>query len=323
VHQTTTGDGGRDAPRALTKSEPFQTYFDVPVAGGALTVARAGSPPQPGRPVVLVLHGMTSCHMAYRTVARELCGDARPICLLAPDLRGRGRSAHLPEPYGLAAHVADLVAVLDHVGADRAIVVGHSMGSNIAALFAAEHPERTASVVLLDSGLPLGSEKILCDDAEDGEPRGLLDRLESTYATAEEYMAFWQAHPALRDAWDEDIEAFVRCDFVEVEDGVRCVVEMKAAMRDVADLIFDGPIRTAVTRVRTPVRLVRAERGLFDDDPNIPLGELEEFLRDNAHVTVEMVPDVNHYTILMGGGHGPRRVAATLAELERSTAPGP
>jgi pimeloyl-ACP methyl ester carboxylesterase len=323
VHQTTTGDGGRDSPRALTKSEPFHTYFDVPVAGGALNVARAGSPPQPGRPVVLVLHGMTSCHMAYRTVARELCGDARPVCLLAPDLRGRGRSAHLPEPYGLAAHVADLIAVLDHVGADRAIVVGHSMGSNIAALFAAEHPERAASVVLLDSGLPIGSEKILCDDGDEDEPRGLLERLESTYATVEEYMAYWRDHPALRNAWDEDIDAFVRCDFVVGEDGVRCVVEMKAAMRDVADLIFDGPTRTAVARSRVPVRLMRAERGLFDDDPNIPLAELEEFLRDNPHVSVEMVGDVNHYTILMGGGHGPRRVAATLAELERATAPGP
>jgi lipase len=271
--------------------------------------------PEADRPVVLVIHGMTSGHMAYRTVARELCGGARPVCLLAPDLRGRGRSARLPEPYGIAAHIADLVAVLDHAGADRVIVVGHSMGSNIAARFAADHPERATALVLLDSGLPIGSERILCDDAEEGEPRGLLDRLESTYASPGEYMAFWRSHPALKDAWDDDVEAFVRSDFVEVEGGVRCVVEMKAAMRDVADLIFDGRARTAVTRVRVPVRLMRAERGLFDDDPTIPLPELEEFLRHHPHVSVEMVPDVNHYTILMGGGHGPRRVAATLAEL--------
>jgi hypothetical protein len=35
-----------------------------------------------------------------------------------------------------------------------------------------------------------------------------------------------------------------------------------------------------------------------------------------------MVPDVNHYTILMGGGHGPRRVAAILAELATGNLPG-
>jgi pimeloyl-ACP methyl ester carboxylesterase len=292
------------------------------VAGGTLTVARAGSPPEAGRTIVLVLHGMTSCHMAYRTVARELCSNARPVCLLAPDLRGRGRSAHLPEPYGIAVHIADLIAVLDHAGAERAIVVGHSMGCDIAARFAADHPERAAAVVLLDGGLPLLSETVVSDGPEEGEAPGLLDRLESTFATVEEYVAYWRNHPALKSAWDEDIEAFVRCDFVEHEDGVQCVVKVNAVLTDIANLTFDGLTRTSVMRVRAPVRLMRAERGLFDDDPVIPLPELDEFLPHHPHLSVEMVPDVNHYTMLMGGGHGPRRVAATLAELAVGNRPG-
>jgi lipase len=321
VLQTTAGHDGRHTPAALPKSEPFQTYFDVPVAGGALTVARAGPPPEAGQTVVLCLHGMTSCHMVYRTVARELCNNARPVCMLAPDLRGRGRSAHLPEPYGIDVHVADLIAVLDHAGADRVIVVGHSMGSNIAARFAADHPERTAAVVLIDSGLPFISEDAGPDDAEKDEPHGLLYRLESTFATVEEYMAYWRGHPALKGVWDEDIEAYVHCDFVEDEDGVRCVVEVKAVFADIGDLTFDRRTRTAVTRLRAPVRLIRAEKGLFDDDPLIPLPELDEFLRDNPQVSVETVPDVNHYTIVMGGGPGPRRVAATLAGLTAGNLP--
>jgi pimeloyl-ACP methyl ester carboxylesterase len=321
VSHTNTGNGDRHSPGALHKSDPFQTYYDVPVAGGALSVARAGPAPEAGGTVVLALHGMTSCHMAYRTVARELCGDGGQICVLAPDLRGRGRSAPLPEPYGMAVHIADLIAVLDHAGAERAIVVGHSMGCNIAARFAAEHPERAAAVVLLDGGLPVLSEDILDDDddEEEGEPRGLLDRLESTFATVEGYLAYWRRHPALDEAWDEDIDAFVRCDFVEDEYGVRCVVSLTAVVTDIAELTFDGLTRSSVSRVRAPVRLMRAERGLFDDDPVIPLPELETFLRDHPHVSVEMVPDVNHYTIIMGGGHGPRRVAATVAELAAVT----
>jgi lipase len=322
VPQTTAGPDRRHSPAPLRKSEPFQTYFDVPVAGGALTVARAGSPPQAGQTVVLGLHGMTSCHMVYRTVARELCHEARSVCMLAPDLRGRGRSAHLPEPYGIAVHIADLIAVLDHAGAERAIVVGHSMGSNIAARFAVDHPERTAAVVLLDSGLPFISEDLRPDDAQEGEPRGLLHRLESTFATVEEYMAYWRGHPALDGAWDEDIEAFVRCDYVEDEDGVRCVVKVEAVFADIGDLTFDRLTRTAVRRVRVPVRLMRAERGLFDDDPLIPGPELDEFLRHNPHVSVETIPGVNHYTIVMGGGRGPRRIAATLAALAAGSLPG-
>jgi lipase len=292
------------------------------VAGGALTVARAGPPPEAGRTVVLGLHGMTGSHMAYRTLARELCSNPLPMCLLAPDLRGRGCSAHLPEPHGIAGHVADLIAVLDHAGADRAIVVGHSMGCYIAARFAADHPERAAAVVLLDGGLPLLSENVMSDDAEEDEPRGVFDRFDSTCATAEEYVGFWRNHPALKSAWDEDVDAFVRSDFVADENGVRCVVKQKAAMTDVQDLLFDRLTRKSVTRLRAPVRLMRAERGMFDDDPLIPLPELDEFLREHPHVSVETVPDVNHFTILLGGGHGPRRVAATLAELAVGILPG-
>jgi lipase len=299
----------------LHKSEPFQTYFEVPVAGGTLNVARAGPPPEAGHTVVLALHGMTSCHMAYRTVARELCSGAQPITVLAPDLRGRGRSARLPEPYGIAVHVTDLIAVLDHAGADRALVVGHSMGSNTAARFAEGHPERVAGLVLLDSGLPIVSEHDAADEPEEDEPHGLLDRLELAFATVDEYVAYWRSHRALNGAWDEDVEAFVRCDYIEDDDGVRCIVDETAVLTDLANLTFDGVTQTSVTRLRTPVRVMRAERGLFDDEPLIPLPALQTFLRDNPHVSVEMVPDVNHYTILMGGGHGPRRVAATLAEL--------
>ena len=313
--QTTIAHSGPHSSMALPKSEPFQTYFDVPVAGGALTVARAGPAPEAGRPVVLGLHGMTGSHMVFRTLARQLCGEAGPICLLAPDLRGRGRSAHLPAPYGMAAHVADLVAVLDHAGVDRAIVVGHSMGCNIAARFAADHPERAAAVVLLDGGLPLITEKIVSDDGEGDEPPGLFDRFERTFATVEEYLGYWRNHPALKSVWDEDIDAFVRCDFVEDQDGVRCIVKQQAVLADVQDLMLDGLTWKSVTRLRAPVHLFRAERGMYDDDPILPLPELEEFLREHPHVSVEMVPDVNHFTTVIGGGHGPRRVAATLAEL--------
>jgi lipase len=315
VPQMTRGHGGH-SPETRDMSEPFRSYFEVPVAGGALTVARAGAPPEAGGTVVVVLHGMTGTHMVYRTVARELCSGAQPICLVAPDLRGRGRSAHLPQPHGMAAHVDDLIALLDHVGADRAILVGHSMGCNIAVRFAADHPERTAAVVLLDGGLPLVSEEMVwADDTDENEPPGIFDRFDLTFATVDEYLAYWRKHPALKSAWDEDIDAFVHCDFVVHEDGVRCIANVKAVLTDVNDLLFDGLTWKAVMRVRAPVRLMRAERGLYDDDPLIPLQELDEFLRDQPHVSVEMVPDVNHFTMVIGGGHGPRRVAATLAEL--------
>ena len=302
--------------RSAAESEPFHKYIHVPVAGGALTVAQAGPPPEAASGVALVLHGMTGSHMVYRTVAREVSGGPRPMCILAPDLRGRGLSAQLPEPYGMAAHVADLLAVLDHTGAERVIVVGHSMGCNIAVRFAADHPERVSAVVLVDGGLPLLSEFDMSDDGDE-EPHGLFDRFDRTFASGAEYLEYWRTHPALHAAWDEDIEAFVRRDFVEDADGARCVVEQKAPLTDIQDLMFDGVTWDAVTRVQAPVRLLRAERGMYDDDPLIELPDLDEFLRENPHVSAELVWNVNHFTLLIGGGHGPRHVAATLVEHAR------
>src|SRR5207249_2055540 len=94
--------------------------------------------------------GITSSHMAFRATARHL-GAIPGLCLLAPDLRGRGRSA-LPGRYGFATHMADLLAVLDDAGAERVVLAGHSMGGYVAARLAADHPDRIGGLVLLDGG---------------------------------------------------------------------------------------------------------------------------------------------------------------------------
>ncbi len=110
-------------------AQPFHSSLAVPVPGGSLHVGVAGAAPgTPGVPVVLAVHGITGSHRTWAPVARHL-GEA--VTLLAPDLRGRGQSAGLGGPYGMAAHVDDLVAVLDHVGCPRAVVAGHSMGGYV------------------------------------------------------------------------------------------------------------------------------------------------------------------------------------------------
>jgi lipase len=303
----------REAP---PKGDPFRTRIQVPVAGGGLMVGLAGPPPEPGRPVVLAVHSMSTNHVAYRSVARELGRRAPHVSLIAPDLRGRGRSASLPPPFGIAQHVVDLVAVMDHVGAERVILAGWSMGCSFATRFALDHPDRIAAVVLLDGGLPMVTGREMPEPGPDEEePPGLFDRFELQCATVDEYLDYWRAHRALPPPWDEDVEAFINADYRRDESGVHCVANMDALLADVQDLIFDGQTWASVSEVGVPIRLVRAERGMFDDDPVVPPRELEGFLRDNPHVSVETIADVNHFTILLGGGQGPHRVAAMLAEM--------
>ena len=313
---------GQHSREPSLEGDPFRTRIQVPVAGGALTVALAGPPPEPGRPVVLAVHSMSTSHVAYRSVVRELGRRAPHICVIVPDLRGRGLSANLPPPFGIAQHISDLVAVLDHLGAERAILAGWSMGCSFASRFALEHPDRIAAIVLFDGGLPMVTERELPDpDPDEDEPPSLFDRFELNCATVEEYLEYWRSHPALANFWDADIEAFVNSDYIQDEKGVHCVANLDALLTDVQDLIFDGRTWDSVSDAGVPIRLMRAERGMFDDDPLMPQPELEEFLRENPHVSVETVPGVNHFTIILGGGDAPRQVAATLAELAAETSP--
>jgi lipase len=298
-----------------TSSDPFDGSFEVPVAGGALNVAYAGPPPDEADAVVLAVHGVSASHMAWRTVARQLSGRTR-ACLVAPDLRGRGRSAALPHPYGLQSHLNDLTAALDHLGVERAVMVGHSMGAHVAARLAAEQPHRAGALVLVDGGLPRAA-PVEASDAEldDGETPG---RPETRCTSRDEYLASWRTHPAFEHAWDDDVAAYARYDMAEDGPNARCVVCQEALMADGFDFVFDGVTRGALTRVRAPISLLRAPRGPLDDHcPVIPRAYLDNFAADHPHVDVESVPDTNHYTLLLGNSPGPARVAAAIERAVR------
>jgi lipase len=239
---------------------------------------------------------------------------------LAPDLRGRGRSASLPAPYGITQHVTDRHAVLDHVGASSAVLVGHSMGAYVAARLAAEHPGRARGVVLLDAGLPFP----LPDD-----PRRLLEsavtnavmRLAITFPSVQDYVNGWRAHPAFARAWDYDLEAYARYDLVEANGSARCSASSEAVRTDSREMVLDAATRSALDRVRAPVQLLRAERGLFDDEDDalITADDLHKFAAANPRVRIEAVADVNHYTLVLGHGPGPQRVVAAIERAVSAT----
>ena len=301
-------------------ANPFGACAEVPVAGGELLVARSGPPVGSGEVTVLAVHGMSASYVIYRTVVREL-GRRMRASVLAPDLRGRGRSAHLPGPFGIAAHVADLLAVLDHAGAHRVVLVGHSMGAYVVARLAAEHPERAAGVVLLDAGLP---HPALPEDpgaAIEAVVGPTLDRLHVSFASVADYVASWRTHPAFARAWNADVEAYVRHEVVSNGRAAHCVVSEDAVRADGRDLLFDDRTRTALDGVRAPVRLLRAPRGVRDDDdPLLPRALLDPFLAAHPDVGFEEVAGVNHYTLVLGDSPGPARVAAAIEAISRHAA---
>jgi len=67
------------------------------------------------------------------------------------DLPGHGRSAHVTEPLSVHDMGDQIVAVLDHLGIERAVWAGLSIGGMIALTAALRHPERVSGLILLDS----------------------------------------------------------------------------------------------------------------------------------------------------------------------------
>ncbi|OLT14442.1 hypothetical protein BJF78_19435 [Pseudonocardia sp. CNS-139] len=123
----------------------------IEVAGPAGTLAADVSGPGEAETVVL-LHGFPQTRRCWDAVVPLLASRYRVVAL---DLRGHGESAGprpgpLGEGYDKRAMTADVLAVLDHLGAERAHVVGHDRGARLAYRFALDHPARTATLAVLD-----------------------------------------------------------------------------------------------------------------------------------------------------------------------------
>ncbi|WP_079527955.1 alpha/beta fold hydrolase [Halobacillus hunanensis] len=98
-----------------------------------------------GHPVILLTGGADVRNWTF--VASLL---AKHYKVVAFDGRGTGKS---PSPSEDINHVEDLISLLNHLGIDRATLIGHSMGGQIATEFALNYPERVSKLVLLAPGL--------------------------------------------------------------------------------------------------------------------------------------------------------------------------
>jgi lipase len=292
-------------------SPPFHTELAVPVAGGFLTVAVAGPKEPDAVPLVLGVHGITGSHRLLAVVARHLA--IQGITFLVPDLRGRGASAGLPGPYGLDTHVADLVAVLDYWGAERAVFAGHSMGAYLVARLAAGHPGRCAGVVLVDGGLPVPVPDHADPDAALDTVLGpAMARLRMEFASPEDYRDFWRRHPAFAHHWNADVASYVDYDLDGPPGALRSRVIEAAVRADGRDEFDLAATRAAVAAMPEPVVLLRAPRGLADEpSPFLPEAVVDEARRTRPAMRDVLVDDTNHYLIVLGD----REAAIVAAEI--------
>ncbi|MBM7504340.1 alpha/beta hydrolase [Agromyces aurantiacus] len=282
--------------------------FSAPVRGGDLAGGqwRADASGVP----VLALHGITASHRAWHHVADALPGRR----IVAPDLRGRGRSNALPGPWSLRDHADDQARVLDALGIERAFVVGHSMGAFVTVRFAAAHRDRVAGVVLVDGGLPLPHPEGLAPDEVAAAVLGpALARLEMRFADADAYADFWKAHPAIGPAWDDRVADYVAYDLVGTPPELRSSSSADAVAQNVLELDGSDGYDDDLAALPAPVDFLRAERGLLDQPEALyPRERVAALAQRMPALRVTEVAGLNHYTIVMTEA-GAAQVAAVVA----------
>jgi lipase len=130
----------------------------------------------PAAQPLICLHGVTGHGERFKRLAEERWGEQFHV--IAPDLRGHGRSGYEP-PWTFPTHVADLIETLDALGIDKADWVGHSFGGRLVLELAARHPERIRRAVLLDPAIQILPHIALA--AADAE------RADAVYASPDDY----------------------------------------------------------------------------------------------------------------------------------------
>lgn len=280
---------------------------DLELPGGALACFRLGDPN--AQRVAVAAHGITSNSRVWLAVARALGNRA---ALVALDLRGRGSSRELPGPYGIDAHVDDLLAVLGALGLERAVLVGHSLGGYVVVRAGVVHPARVQALVLVDGGLPIPGSAEMDLDAFLGPA---MARLKLRFADREEYRAWWRAHPALRggDFVAADLDAYADHDLIGADSELRSSVVDDAVRADAASLVAGAD---AAYDLQVPAALLSAPRGLVDDpNPMQPMSVARPWAdADPAGRSATLVPDVNHYTLVFGA----RGSVAVADEIARA-----
>ena len=158
-------------------------------------------------PPLVIAHGVYDDALCREPLIEDLSGE---YDVIAYDARGHGRSSAPESGYSVGEQAEDLAGLLDAIGVDRPILLGHSMGGDIVASFAAEHPDRVRALVLVD---PAG----MLDHDIDFDP----------VTTARKQIQAWQDHS--------------KAELIESDPGISAFAE--AGQKRLAERLADACLR--------------------------------------------------------------------------------
>jgi pimeloyl-ACP methyl ester carboxylesterase len=264
--------------------EPFASAIKKAVLPSGVVSPYLDPNPAGSTPVIL-LHGITDSCASYKAILAHLPTTVRPIAVTQ---RGHG-DANIPETYAIADFAADLANFMDVLDLERAVLVGHSMGSLIAQQFAIHHPERVISLVLIGAFAAIARNPA-CIDFGRTEIASLSDPISPAFVR--EFQASTLAQPIPGPMMEE-----VVAESLKVPARV-----WKAAW----SALLETDITADLSRIRAPTLIV------WGDKDSLALPAEQQILLGSIANT--------RFEIFAGAGHAPhweepQRFAALAAEF--------
>lgn len=139
---------------------------------------------RPGQTPVIIVHGLSFFSYDWIEAAEGLSANRQ---VAAMDMRGFGDS-DWSKDYSISAFSSDIIGLMDHLGWQQAVLIGHSMGGRNVAFCAAKNPGRVAALILVDWSpdiAPAGGKRVT----------ELVANTPDVFATIDDAMRFFKIDP--------------------------------------------------------------------------------------------------------------------------------
>ncbi len=227
-------------------------------AAGKIFVDRGGS----GGVPVIIVHSLTGNTTQWQAQLDHL---RQQLLAIAFDMRGHGKSDPAQDhDYSLAAMAQDVAAVVDSLGMTKFILVGHSYGGGVIAMYAGQHPERVAGLLFVD---PIGDLRKI--------PQAALD----------EWMAGFRG-----ETYTEAAEAHWRRILLNADSAVTKAVI--SSLKKTPKEVVVGALEATLTF--DPAAVLKNYHG--------PMQTIVSGLPDNPMALHHAIPDLPHIA-MPGAGH--------------------
>lgn len=244
----------------------------------------------PGKPVLLLLHGLTSNCRAFEGLVSH--GLADNYDLISVDMRGRGLSSHPVFGYTIKAHAKDIVELLNYLSIKEVVLVGHSYGGLLSSFLCYYYPTYVTKVVFLDAAPemnPRTSEML----------QTAMGRLDKIYPSKQDYFETIQKAPYIT-FWDADMESYYDADIKKMEDGTVTPRPDLAQILQIALDVGISPIPKYYKYLKQQALLICAGDNYNLGEPILPGYLAEKAVNNMKNAKVEYV-DGNHHTMVYGG----------------------